>query len=1001
MNSLTDIKIIECNRQASNEVFADSVENTSSWRNNLTDVIHLEAGDKVSVYSSFISVDGAGQSNTMDIKGKSLGVKITLPKIDIDSTKITDTSNPNYNIMETIKETASQGTDIFEVRDNELNIVVSYYKNMDLDGYVQLPRRFVKNYDWASTGTQEGRNGWSIPGFDSHTEGRCLTNQWSCYMDSDYKYYKMSNSTQANNCLKLRNDGSRYTLMIRNVSHMQQASGQNNLPGFPFRHGGSEFSKDPENALYFQYKEIKNLIIPKGFNSANYVAEELTRQLQEIKKDTTFTYQKEETHDELYKVYEDFTTTKILESNTYKAFNCGSINNYQEEEFTASFGTPTGTEPERQKQVAFYQNYQYILMKRPDFYQIGQRLNTIKGRELKRIIPQYGTHIFSTDGLYNETNLKLLKDFFEVQAKYPEFWAENNLKTCETQGSHYVGSGIGSHNSRFFHMNRRQPFYYCTPNKPSRPDIDLGFSYYEQTVKPSEDPDGGDPHPFDTDKDQLASQAVFTFYDPSQKDTYYDNPNVDRGELTYGFASKDATYGTIVLHPNLLKKPDGTVIGLPISIFQTGSEITAERKWGFDYHWGAYGNATIMLWNGRSELSAGSDIDRSMRFRQTTTNRPSSPTPLDEPQVESILNPKINVKSYLGSDASQVGYDGTHFFFTNFHTPKNVGTTSGAGSDLVQAADGANPHVNLEGFTTNAQNVVYKMNVKDDFVQYSPVRIPYEPKRKIQQSAATTDPEAPAVFYLYQQPNINQDYYSVFDSICGLSIEDFGIDEEQWEDSLWGLMGFTYEQFHSVNNVRTERIGTNNINNLNIMTTNAEIPIGDSKVFNQNSFGQSTYNNQLTQPLAYHTIGASGGDNDKLYLLYPSIQQNAISIKVIAQDFPVSMARGYYSIRSDIISDSHFIGGRKENTIMPIVAVVDKMNPQGDFYFGTESSIQFTMTGNRILSSVSVSLHDPDGSIANVGDYSSVLFKIEKQQKLTYNIAQEIVLQEKQSKEKK
>ena len=113
------------------------------------------------------------------------------------------------------------------------------------------------------------------------------------------------------------------------------------------------------------------------------------------------------------------------------------------------------------------------------------------------------------------------------------------------------------------------------------------------------------------------------------------------------------------------------------------------------------------------------------------------------------------------------------------------------------------------------------------------------------------------------------------------------------------------------------------------------------------------------------------------------------------------MARGYYAIRSDIVAESHFIGGRKENTIMPIVAVVDKMNPQGDFYFGTESSIQFTMSGNRVLSSISVSLHDPDGSIANVGDFSSVLFKIEKPKKLTYNIAQEIMLKEEQEKQMK
>ena len=987
MNSLTDIKIIECNRQASNEVFADSLENTASWRNNLTDVIHLEAGDKVSVYSSFISVDGAGQSNTMDIKGKSLGVKKTLTETQITSTKITDQSNPNYNIMNTIKEDASQGERTFELKDNEVNIGVSYYKNMDLDGYVQLPRRFVLNRPWETTGTGD-YNGWSIPRYDIATEGRCLANQWACYMDTDYKYYKMDGTDLSKNCLKLRNDGSRYTLMIRNVAHIQQASGNNNIPDFPFRHGGSPYSKDPENALYYQYKEIKTLTIPKGFNSANYVAEELTRQLNEIEQDTTFTYQDEQTHDTDYKVYENFTTTKLLESNTYKAFNCGTINNYETEEFEASFTGTDDDEPERHLQVAYYQNYQHILMKRPDLYEIGQKLNTIMGNQLKKPI-QYGNdHIVITNLAYNEANLKLLKDFFEVQLKYPEIWAERNLKTCETQGSHYVGTEIGSHNSRFFHMNRSKNFSYTTANKNTEAKIDLGFSYYEQTINAGT----GAPNPYDTDKDILSSQAIFTFYDPSQKDKYYENPNVSRGELTYGFASKDTQLGTdtIAIHPDMLKKPDGSVIGMPLCVFDAGTLITAERPWGFDYHWNAYGNATIMLWNGRPRNNAGADIDRSMLFRQTTTKTPEYPTPITESGAYSPLNPNINVKSYLGSDASTIGYDGTHFFFENFHTPKNVGTKSGAGSSLVQAQPSPAVNVNTEDFVVGAENVVYKMNMKDDFTQYSPVRIPYEPNRKLAQGGG--------VSYLYQQPNINQEYYSIFDSICGLTIEDFGVGEDEWEDSLWGLMGFTYKQLHSVNNVRTQRIGSNNINDLNIMTTNAEVPIGDSKVFNQNSFGQATYNNQLTQPLSYHN---SNLGIDKLFLLYPTIQQNATSLKVIAQDFPVSMARGYYAVRSDIIAESHFIGGRKENTIMPIVAVVDKMNPQGDFYFGTESSIQFTMSGNRTLSSISVSIHDPDGSIANVSDFSSILFKIEKPRKLTYNIAQEIMLKEEQEKQMK
>ncbi len=989
MNQLTDIKIVECNRQASNEMREDDLESNSSWRNNLSDVVELNAGDKVSVYSSFISVDGAGQSNTMDIKGKSLGVKKLLRSTKITSTKITDPSNNNYNIAQTLKEDSEQVDTLVDVRDNEINMVVSYYKNMDLDGYVQLPRRFVKNYEPTDTGTG-GNNGWAVPRYDTATEGRCLANQWACYMDSDYKYYNTDSGNVANDCLKLRNDGSRYTLMIRNVAHFKKAGGNNDLP-FPssYQHGGSPYSRDPENALYFQYREIKTLKIPKGFNSANYIATELSRQLQEIKNNTTFTYKDTDTHETIYNTYPDFTTTKLLESNTYKGFNCGTIVNYEKEQFDASFiETPTGTESEKEKQASYYQNYQYVLMKRPDLYEIGQRLNTIQGHELQDNIFKDQTHIFPTNLDYNLANLKLLKDFFEVQEKYPEIWAENNLRTCETQGNHYVNSGIGSHNARFFHINRARQDKYITKIMDETHKTNLGFSYYEQTDDPAEQP----PHnEFDTNKDELSSQAVFTFYDPLQKDKYYDNPNVSRGELTYGFASKRAGSNTITLHPNMLKKPDGTIIGLPACIFNQNIVIVDNRSWGFDYHWNAYGNATIMLWDGRSKTQANADIDRAFQFRQTTTEKPDKNAPVIETPAVSPLNTEFNSKSYLGSDATNIGYDGTHFFFSDFHTPKNVGTTSGAGSNLVHTTSDATPvYKNLEDFVVDASKVVYKMNVKDDFIQFSPVRFPYQVKEKLAVNTGNNSK------YLFQRPNINQDYYAIFDSICGLTIEDFGIDEAQWSNSLWGLMGFSYSQLHSNNNIRTQRIGSNNINDLNILTTNAQVPIGDSKIFNQNAFGQSTFNNQLTQPLSF--ISPDGSNN--LYLQYPTIQQSTESLKIIAEDFPVSMARGYYSIRSDIISDTHFLGGRGNNTIMPIVAVVDKMNPQGDYYFGTESSIQFTMTGNRLLSSINVSIHDPDGSKANVGEFSSVLFKIEKQRKLSYNIAQELLLEE-ESKEKK
>jgi len=80
---------------------------------------------------------------------------------------------------------------------------------------------------------------------------------------------------------------------------------------------------------------------------------------------------------------------------------------------------------------------------------------------------------------------------------------------------------------------------------------------------------------------------------------------------------------------------------------------------------------------------------------------------------------------------------------------------------------------------------------------------------------------------------------------------------------------------------------------------------------------------------------------------------------------------------------------------MPIISIVDKMNPDGDFYFQQESSLEFTITKPLRLASISCSVHDPDGSYANVSEQSTVLFKVKKDRRNTFNVAQEL-LQEQQ-----
>jgi len=110
------------------------------------------------------------------------------------------------------------------------------------------------------------------------------------------------------------------------------------------------------------------------------------------------------------------------------------------------------------------------------------------------------------------------------------------------------------------------------------------------------------------------------------------------------------------------------------------------------------------------------------------------------------------------------------------------------------------------------------------------------------------------------------------------------------------------------------------------------------------------------------------------------------------------MIRGYYTIRSNILQGNPFVGGKVNNTIMPIIGVVDKINADGDFYFSQESSLQFTITRPLKLASLTTSIHDPDGSYANCSEQSTVLFKIERTRKQTFNVVEEILQAEEQLK---
>ncbi len=103
-NAYTDIQVIECNRNHSEEARSGNETNFSLWTNNLQDIVHLEPGDKVSVHGAMISERGAGQSSSIEIKGQSLGFTQTLEHTILDGRNASDELPTGYEKIFALKK---------------------------------------------------------------------------------------------------------------------------------------------------------------------------------------------------------------------------------------------------------------------------------------------------------------------------------------------------------------------------------------------------------------------------------------------------------------------------------------------------------------------------------------------------------------------------------------------------------------------------------------------------------------------------------------------------------------------------------------------------------------------------------------------------------------------------------------------------------------------------------------------------------------------------------
>ena len=1110
MDSYIQNELVECNRLRSQEAISGNNENPALWTNTLSNIYELQAGDKVSMYNGFISEKGAGSLKTIELKGASLGKKKSF-------TYTTETITRQKLTNAPIEATVTETTQEIELKDNVVNLILGYYKNTNGTGYMALPRKFINLENSGEQTTTGQATGYAFETIDTVDTGyiQPVADYFSLIKDDYY-------IEPASKNFKIRNDNKKFTLFVAPFSKLgvETSSGINAGQGDePFEN----FTIEPEFRKYKRFKQLVTLEVPKGFNSAQFIADELTKQLQAIEQETNLEFCRNIEQYEYQNPTPNIRISKTVESKTYKTFNCATQLTFEESTYDELVTDPSFTS-------SYYNNFQNVLWKRPELYETGEHINIhwtldsptppnkfinleeqrLLGSELRE---DYDYSIdnepMRTSILYTKENLDKLKKFINTQEMYPEIWES-------WTGEHkYYGNGLYTSNNtidntRWFHMNQLSCVRSCelnpisddassqtytravNGNNPAGTNtlrlawdgtdadrivpvdffailisdsvdgstlsdalvqsVSYNVSPPYQTVLLSKNIGGSGLNapatvsieqvdidegtiryasqrtmlgssrlrdnyyvvPGQTFQEQRYSRLLLVYYNKDDRDTYYDEPDFTQNKLTYGCFGKelyeiDDGYGGkisgyfINIYPNVSR----TNLSFPQSFFDSQSRgiIEEGRKWGYDLHFSAIGNPAITLYNGKTSQYANY---YGFQFPRTFVLPIWGETVYEEhekisQEEESALLGGFLTRRYMGADNPQIKWDGEHFNISDLHTAENLGSRSADGgrySELILTGTGQTDYNYVTtDVPTDASSIVYKINPRQDYNEYCPALAPYNGTMLTHTKNGT----AGTGNLFIEVFNKNYTPYEIYDSKSGVFFEDMGYDEDTWTEGLWGIMGFSYKQFHGTTN-RLDRIGNTNITNLKYPTTNAEIKAVDTKNWNTNDNGVPHFSDNLPCPFALFTYDQAGhtanfGNTLQPFAqLYPSINLKTQSIDLTAENFPTSMIKGYYTIRSDIVPQSIFVGGKSNITNMPIVGTITKENPQADYFFGGEDGIEFTIAKPIKLSSITCSIHDPDGSFANVNNSSSIIFKIQRQIKTSFNIIEQILSDKNNSK---
>ncbi len=1062
MSEYTDITLINCNRSASVEARSKNNSNPAVFTNPLQQTIRLDVGDKVEVDRAFISEVGAGNPATIEfrgnVKGKNkVGTYTDIQKSDFFYKKSTS-FDPNYRLgnYRTILTQKKENEEV-DLKDNLAPMIIGYYiTSSEYPNYIQQPRKFTQS-DY--TRGEHATNGAIYTSNDNEADGLCrYTINENLYVTEDWVKRNITSGSQ----YKQRVDNTRFTLFIKDeIRYSTDVVSENSqvVRMYPQDSVNGIFSE----GRYVRVRERIDLSVNQGFNTASATANQLTQQLTETKKPVNFKI--------LDSAGFERTITKITESTTYKPIDAQNLYNFNNGTYTDFIsGVVSNTAQVTQNNLDYISTFGYIGIKRPEIYEAGKILmeeqviqataiiqngiqltdwlqgNYFKGLQLiyeilnfdppQRLVDEEEPLIINVE--YTKENCESFLKLFDAQRLYPEIW--DSLKNSvdydpdevdlTPTGAEYPDKD----NSRFLHIN-----VYTSDTAESPSQSQLGEDHFKIEVG--------------SENVNKCSSAIFFSYDDATRNDFVEAKDYDiiNKPLMMGFARPRGVLEGPAGGPLTLKhyieidtRHRG---GLAESLFtDTGSvpnttAIKNKRRIGYDLHSSAFSTAIITPYCGYSDRDIGVDVAIINSSGDPATEEKSSTTNI-------IVNANANntgidmtpyqTMTYIGANNPAFDYNSTsnRFEIRRFHTANNVGDRLMAGCQLTainsktQVPTPQNRIV-APSINADANNVVYKINPRPPQFGFSPTFKPYN--RYNQSYRAGVYPETPDQVQgnatnkglntnNFEAANLNVEPFSIFDSHGGIYIDNWGYDEENWEDNLWDILGFDYSAVNaSVSELNTLKNRVNNDNNSSLYrpTTNAEIVSTDSKVLIGNLFGGNMYYTSLPYPqniVEYETYlsytDTSGDDPVKHYAFrpkgtigtpltfYPEVTIKTQSTSIVATDIQKSVLKPYYEIRSSIIEGYSAIGGNPTGANLPLCCVVDKYSANRDYFLGNPSGLSFTITKQTMLSDITTSIHDPDGEYSNVDLTSAIIYKITKLKRTPTDIIQQILNPDKKDEKK-